>query len=661
MLSTFSHDRLAAAHRAALEQLARARDVRGCWAGVLSSSPLATAAAISALALAERNVDSAPDGLDPLHDSWLGGVLMRTELNELVGSGLRWLADQQNPDGGWADAKPGRSNLVTTMAVEAAFHLTGVPAKCANMMERARAFIAEEGGAAALRDHRGPRRTVAAGVLALHAAASLTPWSKTPCRWATLVLFGAGRRSRDTAGSVADEILRTAVAVARGANLQRFHPLRGAVSGAARSHALAFLQSKQSSAGGFLDSPAITALVAGALASAGLADAALVRQAVEFLLSTVRGDGSWPACVDTAVRDTTAALAGSQWHDQLFAPRNELSDVAAAESHGPSVEAERTMRWLLDAQRTSTRVRGGRKRLGWASTCRPDGASSVYDTAGALMALASWRRRWPNALPAEVRQAAFAGLDWLIGAVLSTARYSGLSLWPLFGARSRLFKLDVAATAQALRAMFQWRQLIHRDTAGSFDTRLQKAMSWGVKQLIAAQREDGSWSADGRRTGSIEQASHAVASTAAALQACAELGLVEQEPVLRAARWLAGAQHACGGWGPAPRQSGSYARKRDAVQAEAEAARCTIEETAAAIAALAPFAADSLCEKALAVGAEWLAEAMLADARCAPATMSLAWSRLWYHDSLAAPVAAVAALGRVTSAGPAAAETIPAR
>ena len=51
----------------------------------------------------------------------------------------------------------------------------------------------------------------------------------------------------------------------------------------------------QPASGGFLESAPLTSFVVMSLASSGRSDHPVVRKGVEFLLSAVRPDGSWPS------------------------------------------------------------------------------------------------------------------------------------------------------------------------------------------------------------------------------------------------------------------------------------------------------------------------------------------------------------------------------
>ena len=139
--------RLADAHQAVRWQLLSERTPAGHWVGELSSSPLSTATAISALVLADKSgtsngLPAFTPGVEPSHID----EIFSNDLSELIVQSIQWLASQQNEDGGWGDTDRSKSNIATTMLVQAAFHLTGVPAKYQNLLERADAYVEAAGG-----------------------------------------------------------------------------------------------------------------------------------------------------------------------------------------------------------------------------------------------------------------------------------------------------------------------------------------------------------------------------------------------------------------------------------------------------------------------------------------------------------------------------------
>ena len=93
--------RLRCARDQARETLLSARNAQGHWSGELSSSALSTAVAVNALRIVQRET-----GAD--HQA-------------LFESGLNWLANNANDDGGWGDTVKSLSNISTTTLCWAVF------------------------------------------------------------------------------------------------------------------------------------------------------------------------------------------------------------------------------------------------------------------------------------------------------------------------------------------------------------------------------------------------------------------------------------------------------------------------------------------------------------------------------------------------------------
>src|SRR4029078_5447027 len=122
--------------------------------------PLSTATAVLALELVRR------DGPD-----------LEPRLQPLIHGGVRWLADHQNPDGGWGDTDRSLSNIATTMLVHAALHALGQGA-FDHCLSRAQAWIDRAGGAPALRRRYAQDKTFSVPMLAHCALAGLVPWTE---------------------------------------------------------------------------------------------------------------------------------------------------------------------------------------------------------------------------------------------------------------------------------------------------------------------------------------------------------------------------------------------------------------------------------------------------------------------------------------------------
>src|SRR6266478_1021032 len=95
-------NRLRAAYEQVRNELLAERTPDGHWVGELSSSALATATAVSALAVVR--------GQEP-------GARSQEILDGLILRGVAWLVRQQNPDGGFGDTDLSHSNIATSMLV----------------------------------------------------------------------------------------------------------------------------------------------------------------------------------------------------------------------------------------------------------------------------------------------------------------------------------------------------------------------------------------------------------------------------------------------------------------------------------------------------------------------------------------------------------------
>jgi squalene-hopene/tetraprenyl-beta-curcumene cyclase len=132
---------------------------------------------------------------------------------------------------------------------------------------------------------------------------------------------------------------------------------------------------------------------------------------------------------------------------------------------------------------------------------------------------------------------------------------------------------------------------------------------------------------------------------------CSELGLLDSEMALHAARWLVSAQHASGGWGP-PRAPLDYSgAEKDGFRAwranEGMAKLCSVEETAMAVSALLPLAeTNHSCSRAASNGLTWLAAAMEQDAHRQGAVIGFYPPKIWYHERLYPLVFAAGALSQ---------------
>jgi squalene-hopene/tetraprenyl-beta-curcumene cyclase len=593
-------DRLLAAYETARCDLLAESTADGHWIGRVSSSPLSTATAISALAIVDRHAPTA------------GGRIVDEQrecaLSELIIGSLRWLAKHQNSDGGWGDTDRSPSNIAATMVVRAAFALTCTPAGHPGLLERTDAYIESQGGVKGLKQRYG--KTLAAPVLANYALAGLVDWKQVPALpfEATRLPWQVTRLLRLPLAGYSIPML-VAVGQARHFSRKPANPIARIVRDATRESSLVKLEELQPSSGGFLESTPLTSFVVMCLAAIHRADHAVVRRGVEFLLAGVRPDGSWPLGANLAIWNTTLAAG-----------------VLAAAGEDPC--ETHCWDWLLGCQ---LRTRDGQCNEigGWAWTDLPGGVPNADDTASALLAL-----RWAfeaGIRSEEIASAARAGVRFLLALQNSDGG------WPLFGRGSGGLPFDTSGadmTARVLRALKAWQPTVLGDAQMSptqraeLDRRISRALDGGLRYLAAVQARDGAWIP--LRFGNPHRAAgeNPVYGTAQVLLALRDLGRLDVLAARRALDWLLANQRADGSFG-----------------ADVKNGPASIEETAIAAQALCACGDAPAQVEAATRAVGWLSDAVETNRHTESAPLGRYFGKVWYYERLYPLIWTVAALG----------------
>lgn len=679
-------ERLRLARKAVCAELFAERTADGHWAGEISSSPLATAAAICALVLAHESdpsTDLLVDPQGPSGDNDLHQIL-RSDLSELIVQSLHWLAQHQNEDGGWGDATRGQSTLVATLYVQSAFRMTGVPAKYADLMDLADEYVEAQGGIASLAgvlENKYPT----APILATCALAGMVPWRQVPAvpfelaclpkPWAkrlrlpldrlevpTLIAIGQSKLHHDRPRNPINRMLRKSIC----------------------QSSLAIVDQMQAADGSFAGSVTRTAMVVMGLSSVGQRRHRVVERGVEFLLSAMRPDASWSEVPDLSVSVTTAVIneltrgsshppqtAGGDLRGTPSADTAIPSDTilelklpapcgddsphlggGEVEASQPALITRSCLRWLLACQKRSDDLASGAIAGGWGWNEGEGSVPNSASTAGAVRALASLAGLWPDSEREQLGTALRSGVLWLLAARNDDGG------WPYWQEERQGTSLSAPdLTAQALEALALWQRVAGSfPSAGSHEAgRLSRdvamAIHRGIAYLKETQRPDGSFTARQFKNAHHADRENPVLGTSSVLKACAELGQLNSAMAGRAIQWLLSAQHSGGGWGPprAPRdysgayKNGAYAwRENDVLEKHA-----TIEETSAAVGALLPLVErNPAVAQGVGEGLTWLAEALEQDRPQGGAVLGYSSGRIWYHERLYSIAFAAGALVR---------------
>jgi len=615
------------------ERLLRLRNAEGHWVGQLSSSALSTATAAFALA----QVDAARH---------------RT----LIDRGLNWLCENQNHDGGWGDTVQSPSNLSTTLLCYSVLavaeggslkseglgdglHERAIPKRrlmLPGALEKTEVWLHREVGslepealAAAVIARYGKDRTFSVPILTMCALAGRLGAGSQAWRCVKPLPFELAvlphRLYKWLRLPVVSYALPALIAIgqARYAHRKPRCPVSWLVRRLARRRSLDVLTTLQPTNGGFLEAAPLTSFVVMSLASCGQADHPVVSKGVEFLLASIRDDGSWPIDTDLAIWGTTLSIAALVGWASAHAVH-----AASGEAHPtlPATERRRLTDWLLACQHKEIHPYTQAAPGGWAWTNLPGAVPDADDTAGALLALHHLSVR-----NEAVSNAVAAGIGWLLDL------QNGDGGIPTFCRGWTKLPFDRSApdiTAHALGAMGAWLDELPASLRQRTDAGMVRAMDY----LKAAQHEDGSWAPLWFGNQSAPNKENPVYGTSRVLTHLSRVPAARRERVAteceRALHWLMGAQNADGGWGGAASVASS------------------IEETALAVDALAECLhwrtiPGPATVHAVHRGADWLIGHTQRGTSVPASPIGLYFAQLWYYEELYPLTFTLSALGKV--------------
>jgi squalene-hopene/tetraprenyl-beta-curcumene cyclase len=580
------------------------------WTGELSSSALSTATAVTALALMRRHSDLPPEP-GKCHDQ--------------IASGLDWLANHVNSDGGWGDTVLSLSNLSTTALCWAAWGaVPETEPRYRAIIQGAERWLAQRVGgleperlASAIIQSYGKDRTFSVPILTMCAlagrlGAGREAWRQViplpfelaacPQRW-----FAALRLP------VVSYALPALIAIGQARHYHRpsASPIVRLLRNLTRQPTLKVLERIQPANGGFLEATPLTSFVVMSLAGSEEANHPVALRGLEFLRSSQRADGSWP--IDTNLCTWLTTLA--------------VNALDAGEGADLPVGSPALLRdWLMNQQYRHKHSYTGAAPGGWAWCDLPGGVPDADDTAGALLAL---RALGPP--DEQTRAAACAGTKWLLDL---QNRDGGI---PTFCRGWGALPFDRSTpdiTAHALRAWLAWMHLL----PDGLRRRTEKGLRDGLAFLARSQRADGAWSPLWFGNQFAPGDENLTYGTARVLCALAEFPRRQQplrsqanDLARRALPWLLRGQNTDGGWGGAPGIVSS------------------VEETALAVEALAAAAIWKIpaLEAPMGHGAAWLIERVENGEWKQPAPIGFYFARLWYYERLYPLVFTVSALKKL--------------
>lgn len=618
---------IAASLRHTGQHLLDERCAQGHWRGELSSSALSTATAICALS---AFLDSSACSAESIG-----------RIQELCERGIRWLVENQNADGGWGDTTKSFSNISTTALCWAAFagkdklHAQTVEA-CKAWLQRAVAGKSTDPQrpldaaslAAAIRASYGKDHTFSVPILTvLTLSGRLGPepqaWKLVPQLPFELAAFPHAWYAKLHL-PVVSYALPALIAI----GLVRFTragswnlPLKF-LRHMVKSRTLRVLEEIQPSSGGYIEAIPLTSFVCVSLIGANLASQVVVRRGLEFLVNSIRPDGSWAIDSDLSLWTTTLSIGA-------------LGESGLVEQFSGE-ERQQLRDWILNTQFQTEHPYTHAAPGGWAWTDLPGGVPDADDTPGALLALACLDDQSERVLTA-----AKSGVQWLLDLQNSDG---GIPTFCRGWGKLPFDRSSADLTAHAIRAWLCWdarlSEILRR--------RIQRATQHGLRFLAKIQRQDGAWSPLWFGNQHTTELQNLVYGTSRVL--LAGVAVAEQSAATEFVKnncqsawvWLLDCQNADGGWGGALNTPTS------------------IEETALALDALGaglehaetfPWLRGDLRERSLeavSCGVAKLVELTDEGRQFPPTPIGFYFANLWYFEKLYPVIFTLTALRRAT-------------
>jgi squalene-hopene/tetraprenyl-beta-curcumene cyclase len=593
-------ERLQRASALANQGLIAAIGPHGHWVGELSSSALSTATAVAALAVVERE----------------SGI---TAQDSLVASGLAWLAEHQNADGGWGDTTRSLSNLSTTALCWAAFGaVPGADVRQRDAVSHAEAWLKQQAGglepnrlAPAVIARYGKDRTFSVPILTMCALAGRLGLGRDAWKHVISLPFELAACPQSWFAAlrlpVVSYALPALIAIGQARHRHRpsGNPLVRLIRNATRDKTLRVLTAIQPGNGGFLEATPLTSFVTMSLAGSGQVDHVVTKRGVEFLQASQRPDGSWP--IDTNLATWVTTLAVNALGPQLSTVDSQVRS------------------WLLRQQYREvhpyTRAAPG----GWAWTDLPGGVPDADDTSGALLAL-----RELGPIDGAMREAAVMGIQWLLDV---QNRDGGIPTFCRGWGALPFDRSSADITAHAIRAWLAWRRDLPL-LANRIDLAVQRATSF----LLREQRPDGSWLPlwFGNQWNRGDE--NPVYGTSRVLIALAEIGV--PLALERGVGWLIESHLADGGWGARSPQHSSV-----------EESALAVEALAKSLYAIAESGLRNRAFSAMVRGAEWLVQRVESGEWTEPSPIGFYFAKLWYYERLYPVIFTVGALRSALQCG----------
>jgi squalene-hopene/tetraprenyl-beta-curcumene cyclase len=569
---------------------------------------------LSALLLQKRNADGYWDGR--LSSSALGVAVSMTALHffdkdenaSSIASGLNWLSQNINVDGGFGDSPSSQSNVSTSLLCYAAAKVTSAEHPNETLLQKLSEYlntqnidVNSERLIQSILDFYQTDRTFSVPILTMCALCGVPgeeAFERIPQLPFELSLLPRSFYSALNLNVVSYAIpALIAVGIAIFKHKQRQNPLIRAIRQFAVNKSLRLLRKIQPGSGGYLEAIPLTAFVSLCLIESGYRDLEVVHDGISFLKRTQRDDGSWPIDVDLSTWVTTLAVKSIKNSTDVLTSEDKL----------------RLTNHLLGIQNTQVHPFNGTQPGGWGWTHFSGSVPDGDDTPGAILALLALNQEKTEI----VKEAVINGCNWLR---LLQNNDGG---FPTFSRGWGKLPFDQSCsdlTGHGLLAIARTDEVFKDYFSKKEHSRFKKMFVKALVYLRKQQSGGGFWLPlwfGNQHTEKHLNPVYGTARVTAYLNETLNTRLGEEyEHILKlmiedGCRYLVSVQNADGSWGGGKNISGS------------------IEETALSITAICRQGFQENCQK----GLEWLAQKTKSDGLVA-SPIGLYFASLWYDEEM---------------------------
>lgn len=562
------------------------RNGEGFWTGRLSSSALSTSVAIVSLKIKDEK-----------------------EHREQIKSGLNWLLNHINKDGGFGDTPQSQSNASTSLLSYAAIHFCGQSKESEKLalknVERylltQNISLSPDRITSSVLQYYGKDYTFSVPILSMLVICGVM--NEGSCRNIPQLPFELVLLPSSWYSFLNLRVVSYALPalIAMGIFIfkkrKRHNPLMALIRRKAISPSLKKLSRIVPESGGFLEASPLTGFVNMCLVSSGIDNHPVVIKGIEFLLNQQRTDGSWAIDTDLSTWVTTLSVKALSSDISKFIPEPQIHKLKKN---------------ILNLQYKERHAFNEALPGGWGWTNYSGSVPDVDDTCGAILALLELYQD-----SAEVNLAIINGCKWLL------AQQNRDGGFPTFCRGWGKLPFDSSCsdlTGHACCALMSTVEKMNESISEDLKKKFIQSASKGLEYLKKEQRQDGSWIPlwfGNQLSPDKSNPVYGTSKVAVYLSDCLEYPITDEktrndlDKILSSARnFLLTQQNDDGSWG------GAYGIKG------------SIEETSLAISALSGKY-ELQCVK----GFQWLSEKF--ESQGIPSTpIGLYFAALWYDEQL---------------------------